>query len=179
MSADIIEKGGWVMKYMSLVLGTILALGLAVDAFAAEGGPVMIENGKKVKFDYTLTVEGKVMDTSEGKAPLEYVQGSGNIIPGLEKQMAGLKVGDERTFNVKPEEAYGQVDPAAFKEMPKSSLPKEFVPEVGKMISVVDNQGRRMPVTISEVKEQSIMINLNHPLAGKDLEFKIKVIDIQ
>ena len=168
------------MKYLALVLGAILALGLVGDAaIAEEGGALMIENGKKVKFDYTLTVENKVMDTSEGKAPLEYVQGSGNIIPGLERQMAGLKAGDERTFNVKPEEAYGQIDPAAFREMPKSSLPKEFVPEVGKVISVVDNMGRRMPVTISEIKDQSIMINLNHPLAGKDLEFKIKVIDIQ
>ena len=142
-------------------------------------GEEMIAKGKTVKFDYTLTVEEKVVDSSLGKEPLEYVQGSNMIIPGLEKQMEGLKVGDERTFTIKPEEAYGMIDQRMVVEIPKSKITtKDFAPEKG-MVIQMQTQNGPMPGMIQEVKADSLMVDFNHPLAGQTLTFKIKVIDIK
>ncbi len=82
----------------------------------------MIKEGSKAKFDYTLTVEGKVADTSAGRGPLEYTHGAGMIIPGLEKELLGMKVGDKKTVTVKPEEGYGPVLQEAIKRVPKEAI---------------------------------------------------------
>lgn len=138
----------------------------------------MISTGKKVKFDYTLTVDGKVVDSSKERGPLEYVQGSHSIIPGLEKALEGMKVGENKTVKVAAKEAYGEVDPKAFKEVAKSELPKEAPLEVGKVLVAKDSTGRQMPIIISEVKKDTVVLNFNHPLAGKDLTFDVKIVSI-
>ncbi|MEO1859863.1 MAG: FKBP-type peptidyl-prolyl cis-trans isomerase [Verrucomicrobiales bacterium] len=100
----------------------------------AIGEEKVIVEGSKVEFDYVLTVEGAKVDTSEGNRPMEYVQGEGTIIKGLERQMIGLKTGDEKVIKVAPEEGYGKVNPEAFQEVQKSQLPQGISIEVGTIL---------------------------------------------
>ena len=158
------------------VLSLVFCLGM--NEVKGEDAIMVIQKGKKVAFDYTLTVEGEVADTSEGKAPLTYTHGEGQIIPGLAKEMEGLKVGDDKIVTVTAKDAYGELNPKAFKEIPNASLPPELKPEVGMFLEMQNSDGQSMPVQISEVKEDSIMIDFNHPLAGKELTFKVKVVSI-
>ena len=138
-----------------------------------------IQKGKQVSFDYTLSVDGEVVDSSKGGQPLEYTHGEGKIIIGLEKEMEGLKVGDEKTVEVKPEEAYGVKDPQAFRDVPKSSLPQGLEPKVDMMLQMQGPGGQALPVRISEVKDDKIVLDLNHPLAGKTLMFQVKIVEIK
>jgi FKBP-type peptidyl-prolyl cis-trans isomerase SlyD len=171
-----IVKGGF-MKCAVLVL--TLAIGCAAVVAQVSAAPMTIQNGSKVAFEYTLTVDGKVIDSSEGKAPLEYTQGEGKMLPGLARQLEGLKVGDEKNIEVKPEEAYGSPDPAALKEVPITKLPPEIKPEVGMILQGQDKEGRSFPARIAEVKKDSVVMDLNHPLAGKTLFFKVKIVSVK
>lgn len=163
-------------KFLSVLFGVLLLSGLA---FSAQAEDAVISNGKKVSIDYTLTVEGQVVDTSQGKAPLEYVQGEGKIIPGLEKQLDGLKVGEEKDIAVKADEAYGPIDPNGVQEIQKSLIPTDIKLDPGIILEMSDSNGTVYPATVKEVKEQSVMLDFNHPLAGKDLSFHIKVVDVK
>ena len=145
----------------------------------AEEGPDMISEGKTVQFDYTLTVDGQVADTSEGKTPLEYVHGSQMIIPGLEKQLEGLKVNDEKTVTVPAEDAYGPVDPRAIIEIPKEQFPEDFNFQKGVPIQLELQNGQPLVGVVEEVKESTVVVNFNHPLAGQDLVFKVKIVSIK
>ena len=138
-----------------------------------------IEKGKKVSFDYTLKVDGEVVDTSKDRGPLEYTHGEGKIIIGLEKEMEGMKVGDEKTVEVKPEEAYGLKDSQAFRDVPKTSLPQGLEPKVDMMLQMQGPGGQALPVRIAEVKDDKIVLDLNHPLAGKTLMFQVKVVEVK
>lgn len=154
---------------------------LASNAMAQS--PVKAENvvqsGSVVSFDYTLKDEtGKVLDSSEGKAPMRYTHGKGQIIPGLESEIAGMKVGDEKHVTVKPENAYGPVDPRAFQEVEKEKLPPEAL-KVGTVLTARGPDGESMPVRVHEIKEKTVIMDFNHPLAGKTLTFDIKVTDIK
>ncbi len=137
-----------------------------------------IQKGNKVAFDYVLTVDGAVVDSSEGKVALEYTHGDGTLIPGLTRQMDGMEPGDEKNFEVSPEEAYGIVNPQAFQKVPVSALPKEIKPAVGMVLKAQDNTGESMTVRISEVKENEVILDFNHPLAGKTLMFKVKIVSV-
>ena len=142
-------------------------------------GKKRVENGSRVSVEYILSDgKGEIIESNKGKAPLEYTQGEGEIIPGLEKELTGMAVGDEKKVQVKPEDAYGPVDPAAFREMPRESLPPEGL-KVGTQLMVKTPQGQSFPVRVHEVKEKSVVLDMNHPLAGKTLSFDIKVLDIE
>lgn len=140
---------------------------------------MVVENGKEVAFDYTLTVEGEKVDSSQGRAPLSYTHGVGQIIPGLSRQMEGMKTGEAKTIVVAPEEGYGLVNAQAFKEIPRTALPEGLEPKVGMLLQMVGPDGRAIPVRIVEVKEGVVKIDLNHPLAGKTLTFDVKVVSVQ
>ena len=167
------------MRLLSTFLCLVLIFSLTLCITQARGEAKMIDAGKKVKFNYTLKADGEKIDSSEKNGPFEYVQGEKKIIPGLEKQMEGLKVRDKRTINVSAKEAYGEVDPNAFKEVPKSKLAPNLNPKVGDVLGITDPDGNNFPVVVAEVKTDSIVLNFNHPLAGKDLVFDITVVDIQ
>ena len=154
-------------------------LGLAVNSFAAKGGGPVIENGRTVTFDYTLTVDGKVVDSSVGHKPLQYKHGEGKIIPGLSKQLEGLRQGDEKDVTVAPEEAYGQRNSKAFQEVPKSRMPQNIDLKTGTQLQATSQDGRALLVTVSEVKKDSVILDFNHPLAGKELRFHVKVVGVQ
>ena len=152
---------------------------LTLTTLAVQTQAQMVEDGKKVKFDYTLKVEGEVVETSEGKEPLEYIQGSGQIIPGLAKGLEGLKVGDKKTVIVTPEEAYGEVDEAAIRELPKSSFPEGFEAKEGMVLELKSPEGQIIPGIVWEIKEEGIVLNFNHPLAGKTLEFDVTIVGVE
>ena len=138
-----------------------------------------VQPGSEVSFDYTLTDDsGKVVDSSKGKAPMHYVHGKGQIIPGLEKELAGLAVGAEKKVTVKPEDAYGPVDPRAFQEIPKEKLPPEAL-KVGTMLMAQAPSGQGVPVRVHEVKDSTVVMDFNHPLAGKTLSFDVKITEIK
>jgi len=139
----------------------------------------VVQPGSVVSFDYTLKDEtGKVLDSSEGRAPMRYTHGKGQIIPGLESELAGMKVGDEKRVTVKPENAYGPVDPRAFQEIEKERLPPEAL-KVGTVLTARGPDGENMPVRVHEIKEKTVIMDFNHPLAGKTLTFDIKITEIK
>jgi FKBP-type peptidyl-prolyl cis-trans isomerase 2 len=137
-----------------------------------------IEKGKKISFDYSLTVDGEVIDSSKGKKPLEYVHGEGKLISGLTKRMEGMEAGEEREIEVPAEEGYGLPDPKAFRKTPRKDFPEEIELKPGTMLSAQKPDGSVLPVKVMEVEEDFVVIDLNHPLAGKDLFFKVKVVAV-
>lgn len=167
------------MKRSLTVLCFVAVLAVATNVSAGKGGKGVIEKGRTVSFDYTLTVEGKVVDSSQGRGPFQYTHGQGTIIPGLSKQLEGLHVGDEKAIVVAPNEAYGSVDPKAFQEVPRARLPKELDLHIGTQLQASSPDGRVFVVTVSELKGENVTLNFNHPLAGKTLHFQIKVVSIQ
>lgn len=164
-----------------LVVTLCLGLGFTsvICNVKAGGDGVSIQEGKKVSFNYTLTVEGEVIDSSDGREPFEYTHGKGQIIPGLSKQLTGLRVGDEKVIKIPPEEGYGQINPEAIHEVPLTSLPADLDPEVGMYLQMQGPDGQSMPVKVTELKEETIVLDLNHPLAGKTLTFQVKVLSIE
>jgi len=139
-----------------------------------------IKQGDTIKVDYTGTLEdGKVFDTSEGKQPLEFEVGAGKIIPGFDKAVIGMEKGQEKDISIKPEDAYGQPREELKKEIPRSSLPQGQEPKVGMGLMMNTPQGQQFPARISKVTDDKVTIDLNHPLAGKTLNFKIKIVDVK
>ncbi len=155
---------------------TIIFSGWFNLALAVEN---VVAQGKQIKMDYTLTVNDEVMETSVGKEPLEFVFGDHSIIPGLEKAIEGMKVGEEKTVTVEPKDGYGEVDPKGLKEFPKSKMPANAPAlKVGMVLEAQSPDGETFPAVISEVKGDSVVLDFNHPLAGKQLVFKIKILNI-
>ena len=163
-------------KFLSCSIVLLVMGMLSISAYADD--PV-IGPGKKVTLDYTLTVDNKEVETSVGKTPLSYVVGTKTIIPGLEAQLNGLHINEEKIVNVAPKDAYGEVDPKAFKEFPVTSLPKEMTPQVGMVLQATAPDGSKFPAVISELKGDKVVLNFNHPLAGKSLTFKVKILKIE
>ena len=140
---------------------------------------VEISKDKLVKLHYKGTLDdGSVFDSSEGKEPLEFISGVGMIIPGLDKGIEGLKIGDKKQIKISSKDAYGPLLPEAVQEVPKEQFPKDLKLEVGMQLAAQGPQGT-IPVVIKEVGENSIKVDFNHPLAGKDLTFDVDVIDVK
>ena len=140
----------------------------------------LVKKGNRIKVHYTGTLQdGTIFDKSKEGEPLEFTVGSGQIIPGFDKAVEGMKLNEEKKVTLKTEDAYGKRDETAIREFPKNSLPENFKPEKGVMIKLQDQTGRAMPGTVTDITENSITVDLNHPLAGKDLTFDIKVIGIE
>jgi FKBP-type peptidyl-prolyl cis-trans isomerase 2 len=162
-----------------IFFGTHFSTGTFINNFVPGKEIMAIENGKKVTFHYTLTVDDQVIQTSKGNQPLAYTHGSGEIISGLALEMEGMNEGEEKSVLVSAENAYGEVNPEAFKEVPRSTLPAEMEINKGMTLRAQSPEGKEVLVRVSDVKEDSIIINLNHPLAGKDLKFDVKVVSIE
>ena len=140
----------------------------------------VVKKGDTVKVEYVGSLEdGTVFDSSEmHKAPLEFVVGEGKIIKGFEKVVIGMKIGDEKEIKVPPKEGYGQHNPELVREMPKECFPEDQVIQIGMIFMINLQDGRQIPVKISAVTDNTITVDANHPLAGKTLLFKIKIIEI-
>jgi FKBP-type peptidyl-prolyl cis-trans isomerase SlyD len=138
----------------------------------------MITNGSVVRFEYTVSDEnGEVLQSNKGKEPVTYTHGRHEIIPGLEKALSEMEVNQEKSIHVSPEEAYGEMDPKGLKEVPKSDLPLSD-PKAGTPLSARGPQGEEVLIHIREVKPETVVLDFNHPLAGKRLNFDIKVLGV-
>lgn len=138
-----------------------------------------VKQGDTVSLHYTGTLsDGTVFDSSNGQSPLFFAVGSGQVIPGFDKAVHGMKVNEKKKFTISVNEAYGPVRAELLKEFPKDKLPPEIEPKVGMQLVMQGPQGQAIPVKIVKVANNSITIDLNHPLAGKDLTFDITIVGI-
>ncbi len=139
----------------------------------------MIENGKYVVVHYTGSLEdGEVFDTSADREPLEFQLGAGTVIPGFDSAVAGMKIDDEIDIVLPPAEAYGDYDDSLLHRFPVADVRSQFEPEIGMTIGVQLDNGARVPATITEITDEIVTIDLNHPLSGKTLHFHIKLLEI-
>lgn len=134
-----------------------------------------------VSLDYVLRLEdGEVVDTSEGRDPLEYLQGHGQIIPGLEEALTGMNVGDEKDVVVEPANAYGESDPDAYQAVSRSAFPENMDLERGMGLSMRDQDtGETLEAYVAEIRDDDVVLDFNHPLAGETLHFHVKVADVR
>jgi FKBP-type peptidyl-prolyl cis-trans isomerase SlyD len=140
---------------------------------------LVVKDGMMVSLDYTLkSPDGKLLETSKGREPLKYIHGQKMMIPGLEKELTGMKVGGEKHVTVKPEDGYGKINPNAVQEVPKEKIPPNAL-KVGAVLAAKSPEGMIVPMTVREIKEKTVVMDLNHPMAGKTLVFDVKVVDIQ
>ena len=138
----------------------------------------MIKEGSVVSFEYTLSDDaGEVMESNKGEQPVTFTHGAHQIVPGLESAMLGMELNEERDIRVSPEDGYGPVNPEGFKEVSKESVPANAL-AVGTLLGARGPQGENFTVRVHEVKESTVVLDLNHPMAGKTLNFKIKVVGI-
>ncbi|MDP2604142.1 MAG: peptidylprolyl isomerase [Deltaproteobacteria bacterium] len=139
----------------------------------------VVKDGAVISLQYTLSGEdGKTIESNKGKEVLKYTQGKRQIVPGLEKGLAGMKVGEEKRVKVKPEEGYGPVSEKARQEFPKEKIPPESL-KVGATLVARGPDGQAVPVRVHQIKEKTVVIDMNHPMAGKTLVFDVKILDIQ
>ena len=132
-----------------------------------------------VRIHYTGTLsDGATFDSSEGRDPLEFVVGSGQIIPGLDVALPGMSVGDRKVVEVPADQAYGQPDPNARQAVPRAEIPDHIPLDLGTQLQVQTPQGQAMAVTVVEVTETEVTLDANHPLAGKDLTFALELVSI-
>lgn len=129
--------------------------------------------------EYTLHVDGQLVDSSEGRAPLEFLQGAGNIIPGLEEELYGMELGESKNVIVSAEDGYGELDPDAFVDVPRAQFPAEIPLEPGIELQVRDDTGRVLLARIDRVDDQNVRLDFNHPLAGKELNFQVKIVGLR
>jgi FKBP-type peptidyl-prolyl cis-trans isomerase SlyD len=138
-----------------------------------------VKDGHVVSMEYTLKVDGEVADTSEGREPLEFVHGAGNIIPGLEREMTGMAIGESKEVVVPPADGYGEEDEKAFMDVPREQFPEEIPMKVGTELQVQNQAGQPMYARIDMVGDKNVRLNFNHPLAGKELHFAVKVVGLR
>ncbi len=138
-----------------------------------------VKSGDTVKVHYhgRLT-DGSTFDSSEGREPLEFEVGSGMVIAGFDNGVTGMVVGDKRTLQIPAEEAYGDKNPEMVVEFPKEQFPEDMAPEVGMRLNMTNGGGQVIPVMIVDVKEETVILDANHPLAGEALTFDIELVEI-
>ncbi len=138
-----------------------------------------VETGHFVSVHYKGTLQnGEVFDTSEGRHPLEVQIGAGQIISGFEKALMGMSLNEKKVFTLDPENAYGQKDDSLTHSFPRKDVPAEVNPEVGQTVALSTPEGQQVPAMITEVDDQKVVVDLNHPLAGQTLTFDIEVVGI-
>ncbi len=138
-----------------------------------------VKNGDSVKVHYTgKLVNGEQFDSSEGREPLEFTVGAGMMIKGFDDALPGMKVGDKKTVNIPAAEGYGETDPSAIIEFPKENVPEDMKLEPGQQLTLSNEQGQPFPVVVKEVKDDVIILDANHFLAGKELVFDIELMEI-
>jgi FKBP-type peptidyl-prolyl cis-trans isomerase 2 len=138
-----------------------------------------VKSGDKVAIHYTGTLlDGTTFDSSEGREPLEFEVGSGQIIPGLDVAMPGMAVGDKKVVKIACADAYGPLNPEMRQAVPREGIPADIPLEVGTQLQMQTPDGQALPVMVVELDEATVTLDANHPLAGKDLQFDIELISI-
>ena len=139
-----------------------------------------VSDGRIVCLDYTLRLESdEVVDSSEDHEPIEFVQGQRQIVPGLEQQLYGMEAGEKKSVVVEPAQGYGERNPEANQVVPRDAFQEGFEIEPGMPIQVSDGSGRTATAFVSEVNDDSVKLDFNHPLAGETLHFDVEVVDVR
>ena len=138
-----------------------------------------VDDGQVVSMHYTLHVNGQVLDSSEGGEPLQFIQGMGHIIPGLEHELYEMKIGDSKKVVVAAKDGYGEIDTEAFMDVPRDSFPPEVPVEIGTELELRDQSDHPVYARIETITEENVRLNMNHPLAGKELHFDVKIADLR
>lgn len=137
-----------------------------------------VSNGKQVTLEYTLKLEDQsVVDSNVGREPLKVTQGKHELVPGLEKALEGMAAGEKKNVTVAPPEAYGTVDPKAFQEVDRKMVPSN-AQKVGIQLEGTTTDGQKVFPRIAEVKNETVVLDFNHPLAGKTLHVEVKVLEV-
>jgi peptidylprolyl isomerase len=137
------------------------------------------QQGDKVKVHYHGTLRtGETFDSSEGREPLEFTVGSGQVIKGFDEGVKGMSVGEKKTVEIPVGDAYGEKSQDLIIEFPKEQFPADMTPEIGQQLMMSNGSGQSFPVIIKEVKEDSVLLDANHPLAGQELVFDIELVEI-
>ncbi|MBI3458335.1 MAG: peptidylprolyl isomerase [Candidatus Rokubacteria bacterium] len=169
------------MKTLGVLLLAATAVAPAVSSARAEETPPVpgVGAGSRVSLEYTLSDDdGKVLASNKGGPPLTYRQGAHEIIPGLEKALDGMHAGDAKTVTIEPADGYGHVDPTAVTEVPKEMIPPDALTVGTELVARGPGGGMRV-VRVKEIKDTTVVIDLNHPLAGKTLHFDVKILDVE
>lgn len=139
----------------------------------------VIKDGDTVSIHYTGTLlDGSVFDRSDGRDPLEFQVGSGQIITGLDEALPGMAVGDTKKVQIPVEKAYGPINPEMQQAVPREGIPPEIPLDIGTQLHMQSPSGQPMPVTVIAVDEATVTLDANHALAGKDLTFDIEIVSI-
>ena len=137
------------------------------------------KDGDKVKVHYHGRLRsGETFDSSQGRDPLEFTVGAGQMIKGFDEGVKGMQVGDKKTVEINADEAYGQREAGNLIEFPKDQFPAEMNPEVGMQLMMNNGAGQQFPVTVAEVRDTTVVLDANHPLAGQELVFDIELVSI-
>jgi FKBP-type peptidyl-prolyl cis-trans isomerase SlyD len=141
--------------------------------------PSVIADDVVVTLDYTLTVDGEVVDSTAGIDPISFLQGYENILPGLENELYGLKIGDQKKVFITAKDAYGEIDADSIVDVPRADIPKDIPLKPGIELQVSNEDGELMDAVITSISKDSVRLDFNHPLAGKDLNFEVTVVDLR
>lgn len=155
-------------------------LGCAVHFFPGAGAIMTaIKQGDTVRIHYTGTLlDGKVFDSSDGRDPLEFAVGSGQIIKGLDAALPGMEVGEKKRVEIDCVDAYGPINPGMRQQIPREGIPDDIPLEPGTQLQMQTPDGQALPVTVVEADEATVTLDANHPLAGQDLIFDIEIVSI-
>ena len=138
-----------------------------------------VKSGDIVKVHYTgKLTNGEQFDSSTGREPLEFTVGAGQMIAGFDAALPGMKVGEKKTINIEAKDGYGETDETAIIEFPKENVPADMKLEIGQQLTLSDEQGQPFPVVVKEVKDELVILDANHFLAGKELIFDIELVEI-
>jgi len=163
------------MKRSHIVLAVIFMIGVMIIGCSA----AVAKNGDTVQVNYTgKLADGTVFDSSAGREPLEFTVGMGQVIPGFDEAVLGMKVGEKKTVTIPADKAYGPHRDEQVVELPREKLPSDMTPEIGQQLVMRDSDGRQIVVVITKVSDETVTIDANHPLAGKDLTFEIELVKI-
>jgi FKBP-type peptidyl-prolyl cis-trans isomerase SlyD len=138
-----------------------------------------VQDGLVVSMEYTLSVDGEVLDSSKDAGPLQFLAGYDNIVPGLEREMVGMKIGESKDVLVLPEDGYGEFDEEAFMEVPRSEFPSDMELEAGLELNVSDEDGQHQLAFVESFNDETVRLDFNHPLAGAELQFNVKVVALR
>lgn len=138
-----------------------------------------VKKGDTIKVHYHgKLADGSTFDSSEGREPLEFEVGGGMVIPGFDEGVTGMAIGEKKTILIPADEAYGPKQEEMLMEFPRDRFPADMVPEVGMQLNMSNGSGQNFPVTITEVGDENVMLDANHPLAGEDLTFDLELVEI-
>ena len=152
---------------------------LGARAEEASSDAAKVATGKKISIEYTLQLDdGTQADSNVGEPPLVYEQGASQILPALEQALAGLAVNDTKHVTISPNDGYGDVDPKNVKQVALEEIP-EAARKVDAVLIGVDAEGRQVPVRVQKVEAEKVTLDLNHPLAGRTLNFDVKILKIE